>query len=279
MIRILVDSSSDYTLEEIHQKNIDLVPISITIGDKIYRDGIDLGRDEFYEVLASTKEFPKTAQPSPQSFLDIFREVKENGDEIICILLSSGLSGTYQSAVLARNMADYDGIYLIDSLAATYNIKVMADYAIRLRAEGFAAGEIAEKVNVFKTMVKVVAALDTLEYLGRGGRISKAAAAIGDIANIKPIITLTEEGTIGVLGKCLGKNKAIHALLDFLQKHPVDPEFPIYCIYSYGNTNCCRMQEKLEKAGFSITDQLQIGSTIGTHIGPEALGIVFVCAA
>lgn len=278
MIRILVDSSSDYTVEEIKNKGMELVPITITIGEKSYVDGYDLGRDEFYEILQDSNDFPKTSQPSPQSFLDIFKDTKEKGDELICILLSSGLSGTYQSAVLAKNMVEYDPIYLIDSLSATYTIKVMADHACRLREEGCPATDIVREIEQLKPRVKVLAALDTLEFLGRGGRISKAAAAIGDLASIKPIITVNRDGNIDILGKCLGRNKAIHSILNQLEISGIDPDFPVYLIYSYGTENCCTFEKKLQKAGYSTNGMLQIGSTIGTHIGPGAFGIVFVCA-
>lgn len=276
MIRILVDSSSDYTVEEIRRKHMDLVPISITIGDKSYLDGYDMGRDEFYEILQASSDFPKTAQPSPQTFLDIFEDVREKGDELICLVLSSELSGTFQTAVLAKNMADYDKIYLIDSRSATYTIKVMADYALQLRDEGMSAPEIVQRIEALKPRVKVLAALNTLEFLGRGGRISKAAAAIGDLANIKPIITVTEEGAIGILGKCLGKNKAIDSVIRHLRELGVDPRFPVYPIYSYGPENCIAFEEKLHREGFRTDERLQIGSTIGTHIGPGAFGIIFV---
>lgn len=276
MIRILVDSSSDYTVDEIKEKQLDLVPISITIGEKSYLDGFDMGRDEFYELLQNTEDFPKTSQPSPQAFLDIFSDVKEKGDEIVCILLSSELSGTYQSAVLAKSMADYDKIYLVDSLSATYTIKVMADYACRLRSAGLHAKEIAQHIEALKPRVKVLAALDTLEYLARGGRISKTAAAIGDLAKVKPIITLTEDGKIGVLGKCLGKNKAICAIIKHLNELGIDNTFPVYTIYSYGSGNCAAFEEKLHKESLETAGRLQIGSAIGTHIGPEAFGIIFV---
>lgn len=276
MIRILIDSASDYPLEEAKKKNMELVSIQITVGEKNYRDGIDLDRNDFYSILEESGAFPKTSQPSPQEFLDIFRDVKEKGDEIICILLSSSLSGTYQSAFLAKNMADYDKIYLVDSLSATYCIKVMADYACRLRDEGTDAAQIAKKVEALKPRVKVLAALDTLEYLSRGGRLSKTAATIGDMANIKPIITLTREGNVGVLGKCLGKNKAIYSLKKHLQEMQVDESFPLYPIYSYGAENCTLMEEKLIQEGYHPMPHLQIGPTIGSHIGPEAFGIIFV---
>lgn len=278
MLRILVDSSSDYSKEELKEKNIDLVPIQVTIGDRSYLDGINISRDDFYQLLDSTGEFPKTSQPSPQDFLDLFEAVKRNGDEIICILLSSELSGTYQSAVLAKNMADYDKIYLIDSLAATYNIKIMADYACRLRSQNVSAAAIVKEIESLKSRVRVLAALDTLEYLSRGGRLSKTAATIGDMANIKPIITLTKEGTVGVLGKCLGKNKAICAIKKQLQQLSIDDSFPVYSIYSYGTDNCEIFEEKLTQEGIHFDARLQVGSTIGSHIGPEAFGIVFVCA-
>ena len=276
MVRILVDSSSDYSLDEVKQKNMELVPITIMIGDKTYVDGVDLGRDEFYEVLEASGEFPKTSQPSPQAFLDIFKEVKEKGDEMVCILLSSALSGTYQSSVLAKQMVDYEKIYIVDSLSATYVIKVLADHACELRKKGLAADEIAEQVENLKSRVRVMAALDTLEYLSRGGRIGKAAALIGDMANIKPIITVTEEGVIGVLGKCIGRNKAISSMRKQLNTTEIDRDFPMYAIYSYGVENCEKFEEKLRKEGYQIDERMQIGSTIGAHIGPEAFGVVYV---
>lgn len=276
MIRILVDAAADYQTEELKEKNIDLIPLKVTIGDTTYLDGVDLDRNDFYRILEQSGTFPKTSQPSPQEFLDIFETVKENGDELICILLSSELSGTFQSAVLAKDMADYDKIYLVDSLSATYTIKVMADYACRLRSEGISAAGIAQKVDALKSRVKVLAALDTLEYLSRGGRLSRTAAAIGDIANIKPIVTLTAEGKVGILGKCLGKNKAICAIKKHLQEMELDDSFPVYSIYSYGTDNCAKFEEKLEQEGCRISKRLQIGPTIGSHIGPEAFGIIFV---
>ena len=276
MIKILVDSSADYQMEEIREKQLELIPLPVHLDGQEYIDGVNLERDEFYRLIAASKDFPTTSQPSPQEFLDIFKEVKREGDELICILLSSELSGTYGCAVLAKEMVDYEGIYLVDSKTATCAVKMLADYACHLRDEGVSAKEICTRLEELKTKVKVIAALDTLEYLSRGGRISKAAAAIGEMANIKPVITLTEEGRVGIVGKCLGVNKAINQLLKHLQEKPLKEEFPIYPIYSFGTANCSRMEERIEKEGFLLAERLQIGATIGTHIGPEAFGLVYV---
>lgn len=276
MIRIIVDSSADYRSEELKEKNIEIVPLTVMFGDQTYIEGQNLTRDGFYEMLSGTEDFPTTSQPSPEKFLEIFKDARENGDDVICILLSSALSGTCQSALLAKNIADYDNIYIIDSLSATHPIRFMVDYACKLREESVPANVIAEKVESLKSRTKVIAALDTLEYLKRGGRISKTAAAIGDLANIKPIITVTEEGTVAVLGKALGKNKAVSSLIKSLQTLDIDPDFPIYSVYTYGQENCERLEKKMEANSFEIVDRLQVGTVIGTHVGPGAFGYAFV---
>ena len=278
MVRILVDSSSDIEIDEIRQKGYLFVPVTITIGENSYVDGVDLERNAFFEMLTQGCDFPKTAQPSPQAFLEHFQKVKEAGDELVCILLSSELSGTCQSAQLAKSIADYDGIYIVDSLTATYNIKVLADYAAALAGQGLSGADIAGRLEALKSRVKVIAALNTLEYLQKGGRLSKTAAVIGEMANIKPVITVTEEGKIGVLGKCIGKNKAISFIEKHLEALRIDPAFPVYSIFSYGTQNCELFEEKLAASGISITERLQIGATIGTHIGPEAFGLIYVTA-
>lgn len=276
MIRILVDSSSDYEVREIKEKNLEFIPIHITIGEKDYIDGVDFEKDEFYELLQGGSEFPKTSQPSPEAFLEIFEDAKKKGDSVICILLSSALSGTFQSAALARNIADYEGIYLIDSLTATYPVKILADHALALAQEGMEAGQIFEKLEELKSRVRLFAGLDTLEYLAKGGRLSKSAAAIGELANIKPIITLTKEGSVGVLGKCIGRNKAITQVFKHLAEIQLDPAFPLYTIYTFGTENCERFEEKLTEHGYAVSGRLQVGATIGAHIGPDAFGVVFV---
>lgn len=279
MIRIFVDSSSDYTRDDLVAQGLELFPILITMGDTSYEDGINLQRNGLYEMMASTSLFPTTSQPTPQLFLDAFEAAKEQDDELIYLALSSALSGTYQSACLAKSMVDYDGIYVIDTLSATYNIKLLGDCAVKLRSEGYSAQEIATEMERLKTRVKVIAIPDTLEYLCRGGRLSRASATVGTLANIKPIITVTPKGNIGVPSKCIGMGKALSYVIKYLKDHPADPSFPLYTIYSYGTENCEKLEEKLTKANIAFSDRLQIGPTIGAHIGPRALGLVYIQAS
>lgn len=276
MIRILIDSSADYTAEEAKQNNLELVSINITMGGKNYLDGVDLTRDEFYDLLVANEEFPMTAQPSPQEFLDIFEDAKEKGDQLVYLSLSSGLSGTFQSATLAKNMAEYDEIYLVDTLSATRAIRLMAEYACKLREEGKDAATIAASLEEFKSRVVIYAALDTLEYLYKGGRLSKAAAAVGELANLKPIINVTQEGKMAVPAKALGRNKALSTLVKLVSEKEIDTTFPIYSLYAVGEENTEKLEQKLGKEGIRVTKRLQVGSTIGCHIGPGAYGVIFV---
>ena len=276
MIRLVVDSSADLLAEELKEKNIELVPLNIALAGETYQDGVTLERNQFYEILTGQEDFPKTSQPSPENFLNIFEDAKEKGDDVICILLSSGLSGTCQAAHLAKNMAENDNVYIVDSLSATIGVKLLADYANDLRNQGASVEEIVAKLEEVKSHIRIYAGLDTLEFLCRGGRVSRTSAAIGDLANIKPIITVTEEGKVTVAGKCLGKNKALRFISDKLAENPADPNFPLYTIYSYGEENTEKLEAKFTKAGIEFADRLQVGATIGAHVGPGAFGIIYI---
>ena len=275
MIRILVDTSSDYTVEEIKAKGMELAPLHITIGEADYRDGYDLSKDKFYELLTTNEEVPKTSQPTPQDFVDIFEEVQEKGDELICILLSSRLSGTFQSAMLAKSIVDYENIHLVDSLGATHMIRIMADHAQELIAEGKSVTEITAALEEMRSKIKVLAVVDTLEYLCKGGRVSRTTAAIGEMAKVKPMITVAD-GEVAVIGKSLGKNKAIGNLLKALEECEVDERFPIYSVSTLGTENCEAFETRLTAAGYQFKERVQIGATIGTHIGPGVFGMIFV---
>ena len=276
MIRILIDSGSEYLPKEAQAKGIEVLPIVTNVGGNDYRDGFDLGRDEFFELLEETGQFPTTSQITPHVFAAKFKEALDAGDEVITIILSSALSGTYQNACMAQAMVGNEGVYVIDSLTATYPISILADYAATLRDEGMPAAQIVEAIEELKGSAKVIAMVDTLEYLQRGGRIPKAAAKIGEAAKLKPVISVTEKGDLAMISACLGRKRAFDTIMKQLDSIEIDDRFPVYAIYSYGTKNCERLEVRLQEAGISVTERRQIGYVIGSHIGPNACGVVYV---
>ncbi|MBQ7924881.1 MAG: DegV family protein [Lachnospiraceae bacterium] len=276
MLRILVDSAADYLPADAALRNIEFIPLTVTMDEISYQDGIDLTPDEYYEKLAKAENFPKTSQPSPQAFADIFQDVKDKGDEMICITLAAALSGTYQSANIAKDLVDYEHIHIINSKTATVSIRFLADLARDLSDQGVPTLEIIEQVKALRSKIKVLAALDTLEYLYKGGRLSKGVATIGEMVNLKPIISLDSEGAIMVPGKCVGKNKATQFILKGLKELKVDSRFPLYTVYTLGTDNCQHLENKITAEGFTVGKRLQVGATIGSHIGPGVFGIIFV---
>lgn len=274
MIKVMVDSSADCrSTDGIFDY---LVPITVTLDGVSYRDGIDLDGDTFYELLTKTADFPKTSQPSPADFLEVFEQVKAAEDELIYFALSSGVSGTYQSACIAKSMVDYDGIHVIDTKAATHMIRMMLSYAEGLIADGLSAAEVVFKCEELKGRIKILVGVETLEYLRRGGRLSNASAFVGTLANIKPVITVTEEGKVEAIGKALGVTRAMQFICDKVKKDAVDERFPVYSLYTCGIENTEKLEAKLSALDMPVTDRLQIGSTIGTHVGPGLYGICYV---
>ena len=258
MIRIIVDSGSDLLPEVANRYSIQVLPLLANVDGVEYRDGIDLGRDGFYELLEETGAFPKTSQVSPHAFAEAFKEARVSGDEVIAITLSSALSGTYQSAKLAQAMVGEEGVYVVDSLSASYAIAMIAEYACALRDEGLSAKQIVAEIERFKGRVKLVAVLDTLEYLQRGGRLPKAAARLGEAAKLKPVIVITEKGEVGLSTAVLGRKRALDTLLKKVAKYSFDDSFPAIPIYSYGTKTCEKMEGKLVDAGISLSDRLSL---------------------
>ena len=236
MIHLLLDSASDVVPPE--KDGYAFVPILISLGGREYRDGIDLDKDRFYELLTGSEEFPKTSQPSPQAFAELFERVQGRGDELIYFALSSALSGTFQSAMIAKEMVGYDGVYLVDSCTASHGIRVLFDLAERMIAEGATAEEIVCACEELKGRIRMIAAVDTLEYLYRGGRLSRGAAAVGAVAGIKPTITISREGAVLLLGKNLGRGKAIRHIQKVISALELDENYPVETLYTCGEESC-----------------------------------------
>lgn len=276
-IRIITDSSADLTLEDAQRLHIQQVHLHVQIGPKSYLAGKDLMPEEFYPLLRTEKAFPTTSQPSPDAFLQIFEAAQEAGDQVVCILLSSVLSGTYQSAKIAQGICGYEEIYLVDSLSATAGVRLLAEQGCALRDAGLSAPEIARQLTELVPRVHVWGVIDTLEYLYKGGRLNALQAGIGTVAKLKPLVG-TKEGHVSVVGKAFGFAAGIKQLLKLMEDMPADEQFPIYRLYTDDMERDVFLREKLVEAGISEERQIPccIGPTIGTHLGPGGLGVAYI---
>lgn len=280
-MRIITDSAADFTREELEQYQICCVPMQVIFGEESL-SAAELPADIFWSRLLSG-EISKTSQPSPDAFLTEFESAAKDGEEILYIGVSSAISGTYQSATIAASMLEDAKIHLIDSLTSAAGQKLLALHACRLRDEGrLSVQEIADELLSLRSRIYLYAGLDTLENLARSGRISKAAANIGSLAQLKPLARITPEteGRVEVCGKAIGRHRAIDAVCKLVVKHRIDTHFPVIPLYTYSMDNCGAMVKKLNASGISVNEQLAsaLGPTLGTHIGPNAYGMAFVVA-
>lgn len=274
---LLIDSTADIRNEELTKWNLRMVSLSVSIDGQMYKDSVDLMPDEFYQKIAVSKTFPKTSQPSPNEFLEIFEEAKENNEELIYLGVSSGLSGTVNSARLALDMVEYDKIYIVDTLEAIQALRLLALEAVRMRDSGKSAKEIVEKIEYLKKHVHIFSMINNLDYLSKGGRLSKAVAFVGNLVNLKPLIDLDASGKIRMYGHTLGKQRAYKAILKDIDNTPIDYNYPVCFGYTYGKENMEKLYELMnEKYPLNDVDFSQIGPAIGSHIGPGGFCVMYV---
>ena len=278
MIRIITDSAADFEPQELEKLNITCIPLSVRFGPDEYQENVDLSKAKFYELLLQSEDPPKTSQASPQILLDLFEDAVNAEDDIIYFTLSSALSGTYQSAVMAKNLADSPLCHVVDSLNATGGQRMILEYAAKLRDEGKTAAEIVSATEQLRGRIVLFACIDTLEYLYKGGRISQTVYKLGTLANIKPIITVEPDGSIGIPAKAMGMRKGMDHLCKQAEARPADPDFPFYVMYTNNRSVAETLAARLEAAGISVSDDriIQVGAAIGSHVGPDACGIVYV---
>lgn len=278
-IRIVTDSGADLESYEYQELQVELIPIPMTMDGTTYLADASFDKSDFFRMLKEAEAFPSTSQPSPAQFQAIFEDARQKGDELIYITLSSGLSGTYQSACMIRDLDEYDNVYVVDSLTATLGQKLLVMEAVRLRKQGKTAREIAATLESIRDRVRIYAGIDTLEYLYKGGRLSRASASIGTLARIKPVISVNVEGKIQLIGKGLGIGKAISIVNSFVEKMPPDPNYPVLCVYSGSPANLTELREKAKKAiNLDVPEEqcFSLGPVIGAHIGEGAFGFIYI---
>lgn len=278
MVRIITDSAADFEPAELEQLHITCIPLPVMFGQREYRENVDLSKPQFYELLLASEELPKTSQAAPQLLLDLFLEAKAQGDEAIYFCLSSALSGTYQTALITRESANYEGCHVLDTRNATGGQRMLVEYAAKLRDQGKTAAQIIEAAEALRSRIVLYACIDTLEYLYKGGRISHTAYKLGSLANIKPIIRVNEEGGISVPAKAMGMRKGMDMLCKHVTQQVPDPAFPFYVMYTNNHSAAEELAKKLEAYGVQIPDDriIGVGAAIGSHIGPDACGFVYI---
>ena len=274
-VRIIVDSSTD--VSEKYREKIQFVPLTVRFGDKEYLDGMELSKHQFYEMLVESDVLPTTSQATPAAFAEYLESVASAGDSAVVITLSSKLSGTYQSAVLAAE--DYPNIYVVDSQSVAIGTGVLAQYAVELAQQGMGAEEIAQVLTQQREKVCVVALLDTLEYLKKGGRISKTVAFAGGVLNIKPVVTV-QDGAVALIGKARGSRNGNNLLVEKIREAGgVDFERPV--LLGYTGLSSALLEKYVDDSKALWADHVDkldgclLCSVIGTHAGPGAVAVAF----
>ena len=277
MIRILTDSASDILPAEAEQLGVTVIPLNVTLEDgTVLRDGVDMTPSAYYEILAGCRKLPTTSQPSPELFENFFLEATAAGDEVIGIFLSHALSGTYQCAKLAADMANVDNVLFVDSGHVCLSEALLVRLAVQLRDSGKTAGQIAAILEHAKEHLHLVAAIDDLKYLRKGGRLPAAVAVAGGMLGIKPLITI-QDGKVAMAGKARGLPGAYVALFKKVEEMGgINPAFQALAGYTVSPREVTPIQTYL-RDNLQQEDLLvrQIGCVIGTHAGPGAFGIAF----
>jgi len=275
-VAIVTDSTADIPLEVRQQLDITMVPLKVIMGSETYLDNLELTPAQFYAKLTSSSELAKSSQPSPSEFFDVFKKLTDQGKTVVCISLSSVLSGTYQSAMIAKSMLDDDAdVTIIDSRSASYGYGLLVVAAAKLAREGADKARIVDEVNRLRGSMKLYFLVDTLEYLQKGGRIGKASALIGTLLNIKPILSIDDEGYVYSFEKARGQKRAFGRIAELLEEDFKNDPVQLVIAKTPGFEAGLAELSELLKSKLNVAHYLEteIGPVIGTHAGPGTLGL------
>jgi len=277
-IRIITDSASDITQAEAQVQHLTVIPLKTIFGEQEYLDGVTLDHRTFYHKLIESDVLPTTSQIAPFDYEERFREAVEQEDEVLCITVSSKLSGCYQSACIAAE--EFPGkVTVVDSLSVAIGERILIQLACQLRSDGKTAVEIRDTLNDRKHHVRLIALLDTLEYLKKGGRISSAVALAGSLLSIKPVVAI-EDGEVAILGKARGSKNGSNMLMNLVEESGgICFDLPFALAYTGLEDTLLQKyiadSASLYEGKTSSLPVYPIGSTIGTHVGPGAISVAF----
>ena len=273
--RIIVDSTADLMPEILDRVHV--VPLTVHFGEEELVDGVTIDKKTFYERLVESDVLPSTSQATPEAFMREFEKAKQAGEQAVVITVASKLSGTYQSAVLAAR--EYEHIHIVDSSTVAIGSSILVELACKLLDEGMNAKEIAQNLEEEKKKIVIVALVDTLEYLKKGGRISKTVAMVGGVLYIKPVLSIID-GEINMLGKARGSKMGNNLLIQEIEKAGgVDFAKPVLLGYAgLSDTLLLKYIEDSKHIWEGNLDEVRytvVGSVVGTHVGPGAVAVAF----
>lgn len=273
-IKIITDSTADLPKDIYEKYDIEVLPLLINFGEESYLDGVEINTDEVFEGIRNENILPTTAQVTPNRFVEIYKKYLAEGCKIISIHMSSMMSGTYQSACIAKEMLESQDIIVVDSQNVTAALGILVLKAVKLRENGYNISEVEEKLNSIRNKVKLSVYFDSLEYLVRGGRISKTAGMVGGMLGIKLILEI-KDGIMSVKDKIRGNKKAIKKIISDLENATLDDEVPVILI----DVNNIEVKEALrtymKDNGVNFIE-CPVGSTVCIHSGPGCCGLVFL---
>ena len=275
---IVTDTASDLLEDEAAELGVKLAPLDIAFGDIHCTRNTPEKFEEFYRLLETSEEFPKTSQPSPDTYLGFFREAQKNGEEVLVLAMTSDISGTYESACMTAKLSGYDHIAVIDTRQAIVSQGIVVRYAVRLRDEGKTLAEMVPLIEEFRNRVHVCGIMSTLTFLRKGGRIPASLAVIGNLLKIKPTIGI-ENGELVSPAKAKSTAAAKKIIWKRLAEADLDPEWPVYFPYTSDRSPAEQLREEtVERFGLDIknTRFQQVSGTIGAHLGPGAFGFAYV---
>ena len=281
-VKIITDSTADIPGSLAKELDITVIPINVHLDGESYQDGVNITPEEFYLKMSRTDQLPTTSQPSPLDIVSAFkRAIFDGAKEIISFHISSRMSGTYQSALLAKSMVEEEypdvKIEVIDTKTVTYCLGLIVVLVARAAKEGKSFSELVSLATKIRQEERLLALVDTLEYLQKGGRIGKAAALVGTLLNIKPIITINDDGEVAAVDKARGNKKAVQKVFDGLKKEASDSPVALAVIHAAKKEQAEKWMEKAQdlfhiQEGFIV----DIGPAVGTHAGPGTIGCIVV---
>ena len=276
MVRIVTDSTADLTPEQQRAAGITVVPLNVHFGDEVFRDHVDLSTDEFFRRLKASPQLPRTSQPSVGAFEEAYRSLRQGGDEIVSVHLSSKVSGTYNSALMAAQSVGEGKVDVVDSLSTSMALGFIALEGAKLARAGRDRQAVADCLRGLVPKARVICVVDTLTYLERGGRIGKARALLGSLLNVKPILQL-KDGEVVPLGRARGRPQALNRLVELLERDGKVSQLAI--MHGAAQTDAEQLRERVASSYPGVDIQLtEIGAVLGTHTGPGVIGFTYLVA-